>query len=151
MNPKDHRQSYLETIYHAGDEAFTLSARETGKVLFEGQRFSFITAQNPLSQPLPDSENFERNEKMRLEIEARGWAYGDSSGSSPDQDWRENGFVIWDAPLEDVLELGRRFGQNAIVHGEAGRVALGWCAMNELEWFYAAPRSWPSTFDGRAL
>jgi Protein of unknown function (DUF3293) len=141
MNPKDHRQSYLETIYRAGDESFTLSAEETGVVLFQGQCFALITAQNPFSQPLSDTENVKRNDQMRLEIEARGWAHGDSSGSSPGQAWREDGFVIWDAPLEHVLELGRRYGQNAIVYGEADRVALGWCATNELEWFY------PSTFD----
>jgi hypothetical protein len=136
MNPKDHRQSYLETIYHVGDEAFTLSARATGYLLFAGRRFSLITAQNPFSQVLSEAENLERNRKMQLELEARSWAYGDSSGTSPDQAWREDGFVIWDAPLEDVLELGRRFEQNAIVYGEAGRVALGWCVTGELEWFY---------------
>jgi hypothetical protein len=138
MNSKDHRQSYLETIYHAGDEAFTLSARGTGEAIFGGRRFTLITAQNPFSQPLPDAENAKRNNQMRLEIETRGWAYGDSSGSSPDQTWREDGFVIWDAPVQDVLELGRRFEQNAIVYGEADRVALGWCDTGELEWFYPA-------------
>jgi Protein of unknown function (DUF3293) len=136
MNPKDYRQSYLETIYRAGDEAFTLSTSKTGVVLFQGRRFALITAQNPFSQLLSETENADRNQRMRLEIQAQGWAYGDSSGIAADQHWREDGFVIWDAPVEQVLELGRRFEQNAIVFGDGERVALGWCATNKLEWFY---------------
>ncbi len=136
MNPKDHRQSYLETIYRAGDETFTLSAAKTGAVLFQGRRFSLITGQNPFSQPLTEVENAERNQKMRSEIKAREWDYGDSSGIASDQAWCEDGFVIWDVSVEAVLELGRQFEQNAIIFGEAERVALGWCETNELEWFW---------------
>jgi Protein of unknown function (DUF3293) len=136
-HPKEFRAAYLETVYEAGGEAFQFSPLETGIALYQGRRFTLITAANPRSAAFSDAENDARNLQMSREIEARGWHFEASLGRSPSGDWCEPGFLIWDAPLEDVLELGRGFGQNAIVYGEDGRIALAWCDDGDLEWFHA--------------
>ena len=137
MNPKDFRSAYLETVYTAGGISWLFSPIDTGLELYDGRRFALITAANPRSEAWSDADNDQRNEAMRLEIAAKGWAFEESVGSSPSGDWRESGCLIWDAPLEAVLKIGQSHGQNAICYGEAGRVALVWCDDGETEWFYA--------------
>jgi hypothetical protein len=139
MNPKSFRAAYLETVYNAGGVAFQFAQDNVGLVLYGGKRFTLITAANPRSQNLSDAENAERNAQLRARLEASGRRFEASLGSSPSGDWQEHGFLIWDAPLVEVLRLGRAFGQNAIVYGELGRVALAWCDDELLEWFYAKP------------
>ena len=141
MNPKDFRNAYLETIYTAGEISWVFSPVEAGLPLYGGRRFSLITAANPRSEAWNNADNAGRNRQMQLEIAAKGWAFEASIGSSPSGDWLEHGFLIWDAPLDEVVQIGRRYEQNAICHGEAGRVALVWCDDSELEWFYAKTAS----------
>jgi hypothetical protein len=137
MNPKDFRSAYLDTVYDAGGVRFQYSETNTGLVLYSGKRFTLMTAANPRSQNLSDADNAERNAQMRAAIQASGRGFEASLGMSPDGSWQEHGFLIWDAPLIEVLKLGRTFGQNAIVYGELGRIALAWCDDELMEWFYA--------------
>jgi Protein of unknown function (DUF3293) len=108
-----------------------------GVTLFEGRRFSVLTAANPFSRQLSDDENAVRNLEMKLEIEKMDYDFDWSYGEQSDHSWREDGFVIFDAPLEVMLELGRKFEQNAILHGVDSKVALAWCDNEKLEWFFA--------------
>ena len=110
-----------------------------GLELFAGRRISVLTAANPFSKELSASENQARNLEMQLEIEKLGFEHDWSYGEQSDQTWREDGFVIFDAPLEVALDLGRKYEQNAILHGFDSRVALAWCDNEELEWFFARP------------
>ena len=139
------RQAYLETIYHAkhGDleVAFTLHAAPTGERVFAGRTFALITAANPYSKELSDAENAERNARMQTAFKARGFAFDSSCGTNAGLTWREDGFVVFDVPVQAMLEFGREFEQNAIVYGEEDRVALGWCFDGALEWFWPRVRS----------
>ena len=137
MNPRDFRSAYLETVYTAGGISWVFSPVDAGLELNGGRRFTLVTAANPRSEAWSDADNAGRNQQMQLEIAANGWAFETSVGSSPQGDWREQGFLIWDAPLDEIVSVGRKFGQNAICYGEAGRVALVWCDDGQLEWFYA--------------
>jgi Protein of unknown function (DUF3293) len=137
MNPKDFRQAYFETVYRAAGVAFRFSSLQTGVVLYGGRPFALLTAANPRSEAFPDEENATLNARMRHDLESKGWAITESLGTDVKHEWLEPGFLVWDAPLPDILEIGRRFGQNAVVFGEAGRVALVWCDDAELEWFNA--------------
>ena len=139
MNPKDFRSAYLETVYTAGDISWVFSPVDARLELYDGRRFALITAANPRSEAWSEADNAERNQRMQLEIVAKGWAFEESVGSSENGDWREQGFLIWDAPLDEVVKIGREYGQNAICYGYAGRVALVWCDDGDLEWFYAKP------------
>ncbi len=136
-DPKTFRQSYLETVYGAENLHFTLQDSLEGDLLWKGRPFALITAANPRSQVLSDDENRLRNAALEGEFIARGWKYGPSFGTDRAGTWREDGFIVWDETLDDLLELGREFDQNAIVYGASGWVALGWCETRELERFKA--------------
>jgi Protein of unknown function (DUF3293) len=136
-DPRIFRSAYLETIYTANGVSFQFSDLETGATLYNGRRFCLVTAANPRSEALPEARNDALNLEMKSRLNSRGWAFTDSLGHDPTGTWREPGFLIWDATLEEVLALGRDFGQNAIVYGESGRVALAWCDTGELEWLTA--------------
>lgn len=140
-----YEEVYGDAIYYASDNAedlaFTLSERETGATLFGGRAFTLVTAQNPQSTPLSDEENQERNEGLEHHLLEKGYEYGPSLGKSTDGSWEEAGFTVFDLSLGNALELGRQFGQHAVVYGEAERVALAWCEDGRLEWFY--PRILP--------
>lgn len=114
-DPKSFRRAYLETVYHAGDVAFTLRGEPTGDVLFGGRSFGLVTAANPRSRALGEIENAGRNAALAAELARLGLAHGPSFGSDPAATWREDGFVVWDADAATLLELGRRFEQNAVV------------------------------------
>ncbi len=129
--------AYFETVYNTAVHRFTLSSQDHGLELFVNRRFSVLTAANPFSQQLADHENAVRNADMKLEIEKLGFEHDWSYGEQADHSWREDGFVVFDAPLAVVLELGRKFEQNAILHGVDSKVALAWCDNEELEWFFA--------------
>ena len=139
MHPKDFRSAYLETVYTAGGMSWVFTPVDAGLELYGGRRFALMTAANPRSEAWGDADNDQRNAEMRLEIAAKGWSFTESVGSSPSGDWREHGFLIWDAPLDETVKLGQHYGQNAICYGQAGRVALVWCDDAETEWFYAEP------------
>jgi hypothetical protein len=134
-DPKIFRSAYLETIYTADGVSFKFSDLETRVPLYNGRRFGLITAANPRSKALSDARNDALNLELKSRVISCGWAFTDSLGHDPSGAWREPGLLIWDATLEDVLALGRDFGQNAVVYGESGRVALAWCDTGELEWF----------------
>ncbi len=129
--------AYLETVYNTAEYRFTASSTDQGLNLYEGRRFSILTAANPFSQQFSDLENAARNEQLKLELEKLGFEFDWSYGEQADQSWREDGFVIFDAPLAVTLELARNFEQNAILYGEQSKVALAWCDNEDLEWFFA--------------
>jgi hypothetical protein len=129
--------AYVETIYNTAAYRFALSGTDQGLGLYDGRRFSILTAANPFSQPFSEVENADRNGLMKLEIEKMGFEFDWSYGEQADRSWREDGFVVFDAPLKVMLELARKFEQNAILHGVDSKVALAWCDNEELEWFFA--------------
>ena len=139
MSTETFAQAYRATVYKAAGVAFVLSEKPTGTVLFEGRRFAIITAHNPRSERLSSEENARRHAELERDLKALGLEYAPSTGESPDGSWLEEGFSVFGVSLEQALELGRKYGQHAIVWGEGGRVALGWCETNRQEGFYARP------------
>ncbi len=137
MNAKDFRTAYLKTIYTADDIQFTLSSEATTDVLFAGRKFIIITAYNPRSQQLPELVNNVRHEVLEADVAKNDWQFAPSLGVSPDGEWQEVGFVIFDQPLEEMIALAKTYGQHAILYGEAGKVALAWSETAELEWCWA--------------
>lgn len=129
-------EAYQTAIYKAAGVAFTLSEQPTGTVLFGGRPFAIITAHNPRSERLSDAENQERHEELEREIQKLSLEYTPSTGASPDGTWVEEGFAVFDIALDSALELGRKYGQHAILWGEGERVALAWCEDGRLEWFW---------------
>lgn len=86
------------------------------------QEAAFVTAFNPFSQRLTDSENQERHSNLLrvLEAENHRWIVGYGQGSGADWD-REDSVLILGIPMDAAIGLGRRFKQNAIVFHEPNR------------------------------
>lgn len=114
---------YLETEYRVhSTPAYTL---EIGKpnthLLADHQLYrtdcsAFLTAWNPYSQIVADSENSERHISLISELETRGLKFIDSLGQHPSNEWPgEVSVLIFGLSLEAAKTLGIRFGQNAIV------------------------------------
>lgn len=84
--------------------------------------WGFITAWNPMSKLLPEPENHARN--LALQDRLRTYRLHEGEGRDPAGEWApERSFLVLGIPYAEALEIGREFGQRAIVFGEAGGVA----------------------------
>jgi transcriptional regulator with XRE-family HTH domain len=84
-----------------------------------------ITAFNPRSRLLRRGENEERNRLLREELDRAGLRYAEAVGRSPDSSWSEDSFAVIDAKPEQVLDLARRYQQNAVFEWtQSGREIL---------------------------
>lgn len=86
-----------------------------------------VTAYNPRSMVLADAENRARHAALTALLDARGRDYALGEGRDPSGAWKpELECVVFGIPLEEGLEMARRFEQNAIVfvtRGEAPELA----------------------------
>lgn len=135
MSAENFASVYKAAIYKTLGLAFCLSDEATDLVLFDGRRFAIVTAYNPSSEQLSAEENQQRHQA--LERDLKSFSYVAASGESPDGTWVEAGFAVLDIDLEAALPLGKKYGQNAILWGEGGRVYLAWCESGKLEKLYA--------------
>lgn len=135
MSAEAFATAYQTAIYNAAGVAFTLADKPTEVMLFGRRRFAIITAHNPKSERLSAEENQRRHGELGHDLSKLGPEYGPSTGESPDRSWVEEGFVVFDIGLEAALELGRKFGQHAILWGEGERVYLAWCETGQAEEF----------------
>lgn len=93
-------------------------------VLHEAASWCFITAWNPGSQGLPADDNRRRNEELRAKLDRDGYAVLEGTGRGEDPEWApEASFFVLGIDRAHASQLGRRFGQNAVVFGERGGVA----------------------------
>jgi transcriptional regulator with XRE-family HTH domain len=73
-----------------------------------------ITAFNPRSRLLRRGENEERNRLLRTDLDRSGLTYVEAVGRSPDSSWSEDSVAVIDADPKQILDLARRYDQNAI-------------------------------------
>jgi hypothetical protein len=135
MDARAFLPAYTNAIYKTKTVAFTLSTQPNDTILFSERPFAIITAHNPRSQQLSKKENKRRHTQLQMILQEKHFEIENSIGQSPDGNWQEEGFLIFDITLEEALELGREFEQHAILYGQGSRVALAWCD-GGLEWFY---------------
>jgi hypothetical protein len=128
-DPKAFRSAYLQAHYHINQPelGFTFSQTPSSALPFAGRAFVILTAHNPYSHMLSEAENQRRGQALEEAIQALALDYGHCTGSDPNSDWREAGFVIWDAPLMVAVALAQQFEQNAIVYGTGNHIGLVWC------------------------
>jgi len=116
-------QAFLETEYKVfGDSAFTLRIDEPNSALGAACKkncagsCAYITACNPNSKNLGDSENEERNNMLRRELIERNFAFVEGVGKHPSKEWPgEASFLIFGIDLETARNLSRRMEQDAFV------------------------------------
>ena len=124
-------QAFRETEYRVhGEESFTLRVGETCSALATAHKrhrvecSAYITACNPFSRSLSDSENAERQLELRQELIRRGLPPISALGIDPHGAWPgEPSFWVMGISRRDLLELGTSFGQFAVVFGDRDAVA----------------------------
>jgi len=93
-------------------------------VLHDAPSWCFITAWNPGSQVLGAADNQRRNEALRAKLARDGFFVLPGTGRGEDPEWApEASFFVLGIDREHASQLGRRWGQNAVVFGERGGVA----------------------------
>jgi hypothetical protein len=99
-----------------------LRARACGK-------WAFITAFNPGSVRMSEAWNSARQRELEEAVRQRGHPMFPGEGVGDDGTWPpERSVLVLGIDREAAVQLGRRFGQRAIVCGELdGRAALVLC------------------------
>ena len=114
---------YGETVVEIFLDGETLSYQELHAIL---QRdFYMITAANPYSQLLTDEENKDRNQSLRGELSNISELILPAIGRDPTSDWSEHGWVLPSQDASPLIELARKFQQNAIFKfSESGKQVI---------------------------
>jgi len=108
-----------EIVLAIGDRSPTLDDLMEG---YDSQSGAFITACNPGSLRLPDAKNQARHTQLITEVRKRGYVFLMGRGAGQDEGWPpEASIFIMGIPVDAALELGKLFGQLAIVFAERGQ------------------------------
>lgn len=87
-------------------------------------RWAFLTAVNPRSRPLGARANRLRQRALAATLRRLGVRHHPARGVPDARNWPpEDGFLLAGVRPHRVRALARRFGQNAVVAGAAGRQA----------------------------
>ncbi|MBK8967911.1 MAG: DUF3293 domain-containing protein [Saprospiraceae bacterium] len=128
--------AYLRTVYRVQDPPFDI---HIGAALPMGlqhwldargfETFAFLTAENPAARILPEAENASRQESLRTNLLPflPNGPYPAVHHSLND-DWpAENSWWAPGLASEQAVDLGRQYGQNALVYWrQGGEVELWW-------------------------
>lgn len=92
------------------------------------ESFAFITAHNPFSKQLNESENQIRQKQLIKLLQYERLEYLLGFSTNKEKTWKEESLFIFDIIEEKALEIGKRFEQNAILFGEKNNeTKLIWC------------------------
>lgn len=114
---------YGETVVEIFLDGKTLSYQELYAIW---QRdFYMITAANPYSQLLSDEENKARNQSLHGELTKISELILSAIGRDPTSDWSEHGWVLPTSDEKLLIDLARKFHQNAIFKfSESGKQVI---------------------------
>ena len=139
------RAAFLATSYGADTERFQLSERRQEAAhspLFGcGERWAILTAWNPGAKRLTLAQNEARQAELQRALAGERW----HAGVNGEGAWAEPSLIVNGLPLQRALQLGRDFGQVAVLWGCGQRAALVWCASGRAE------RRWLSALRSPAL
>lgn len=77
---------------------------------------AFITASNPYSQTLPESENRNRNQALLKDLKHLGLTIYQAEGQDPEHEWPSEGsYLLLGIGKSEAMELAQKYQQNAIV------------------------------------
>lgn len=80
-----------------------------------GQGLAVITAWNPASQFMSLQENRERQKSLKADLMAGPGQVFDAIGRSITGPWAEESLAVTNISLEDAIQVGATYGQNAIL------------------------------------
>ncbi|OLY90688.1 Protein of unknown function [Cnuella takakiae] len=126
--PADLYKAYLHTTYQVYRPSIAIKIGNTHPQLdallatHDAVNWAFLTAYNPYSQVLPATENEQRNKA--LEALLAPYPYYAGAGMGEDPSWTpEASFRVLGIDCATAHQLGKQFGQNAIVAGIKGERA----------------------------
>lgn len=88
--------------------------------------WAIISAANPWSINLGETENAARNRQLAADLAASGALSRPMRNSAAEGTWGEASYLVEGLSREEVMKLGRRFDQSAAVFGIAARCGLLW-------------------------
>ena len=103
---------YGETVVEIFLDGETLSYQELHAIW--KCDFYMITAANPYSQLLTDEENKARSQSLHVELSNISDLILPAIGRDPSGDWSEHGWVLSSRDASLLIDLARKFQQNAI-------------------------------------
>ncbi|MCX6459977.1 MAG: DUF3293 domain-containing protein [Actinobacteria bacterium] len=135
----------LLDVLPADKPSFTATAAEPGQSdewPFATAEVWVITACNPGSVAFDEAENAQRHEQMRQLLLEAGVTPVETVGRQSGGMWKEEGFLIEGMAGDDVINLARQFGQNAVFHWtpsqwvivgvlQPGRWEMGWRLLDQ--------------------
>jgi hypothetical protein len=86
-----------------------------------GETWAFLTACNPRSEVLADTENAARMKSLLHDVSEEGYTFWSGSGISDASDWKpEESLLVIGISKDEANQLAERYDQNAFVFGERG-------------------------------
>jgi hypothetical protein len=126
-------EAYLRTTYRAVSPFFEIKIG-VKNAAFEKwleergfKTYAFITAWNPRSKMLSEAENRLKNKDLEADLKKVTRLVAPALNVPAASDWPpEESFLALGISPEDVIELGKKFTQNAVVWWEKGGVPELW-------------------------
>ena len=94
------------------------------------RQFAVLTACNPCSSG-ERKDDASATVRLRKRLSRRGHKRYRITGSSPDWNHQEVSFAAWNLSLDEAMEIGREFQQNAIFWVHEGRIEVASCENGE--------------------
>ncbi|MEL6578712.1 MAG: DUF3293 domain-containing protein [Cyanobacteria bacterium J06621_12] len=123
---------YKQAVYEVYDsgQIIELSIGEESHLLndlmreYQAASWGLITASNPYSQCLAESENRQRNQKLCKHLRKLNLPLFQAIGKDRRGDWiPEHSFFILGLERHQAIAIGQKFEQNAIVYGKLNQPA----------------------------
>jgi hypothetical protein len=92
-----------------------------------GATVHVITAWNPASSVVDPGDNRIADDELRGLLVEAAVVHERCTGSNPDGSWREEGWAVVGLSRAEAIELGRRFGQDAIYEVTSDLLHIVWC------------------------
>jgi len=123
MISKELLKAYKATdfIFYPDNSISIIKVGKTNKVLdkilrkHKATEAAFITPWNPKSKNLSYKQNQKRMKQIIKLLEKKNQTFIFAVGRSPDGKYYEDSLLVLNIKSADAMELGRKFGQNAIV------------------------------------
>lgn len=113
-------EAYCETNYYFDDVLLnidkTSAKAESLLKPFTPSGGLFITAWNPMGEPVDLASNELANEGLKNELLSRGFNVVEGYGEHPDESWREDSFFAFPIDKQTSIDLCRSYLQNAVVY-----------------------------------
>jgi GGDEF domain-containing protein len=86
--------------------------------IFSGGRMGIMSADDPMHPQAVQVPG--GNAALETELKRRGLRYDKITGKYQEEGPKENSFIIHDVDAPTMMDLGRRYGQDSVVHTHAG-------------------------------